>query len=604
MARARSYAHWIVPTTLIVSFTAGIALVIGHHYFYSTLHMVPIDQARWSQDTNNSVGTAFAFLVRAALVITISTTFWQVFWSRLRRPLPLSTIDDLSSQLRTLYQLLNPSVLKASPLLSALALLAWLIPLAVIFPPASLKVLPLSVPSQAMQVFRVPNYNNSGAFVASNSRPGGVFKRNGMGQMPYAAQAFWDGPSAQVRRGLLGVAYQGQLPVFTSPEVNSSYRLEFDGPSIQCEHMNHPNTILADLANPRMHCMNGSSTCDLYPVYGGNLFLSWVANENGTVAFKNSSLVGGEADLSSIGTDFHSPEALFIAYRDKVSEKGWQSGHSAILNCTLYNSTYTVAFNFTNGRQDIKIEDIRIENATTIVEPPSNLAGAPSFPEALGANSAEVLSHLGIMQVLGELLVGQLHYDGLYRTEQTHVLETNLAFTHELYPMYLNYTSNDQNITAPGLMSLEDSVEELFQNMTLSLLTIPALLADQQDRVVVSISETLNMYNYNWRRLWMAYGSAMVATLIAICVGMFNLIATGSSYSNKFSTVVRISRDESLGVFVKEEDRFGQDPLPEYLETARLVVKGIVKDTASLASSITAYERVSLRPKSPSTLGY
>lgn len=101
------YAHWLVPFTLSASLAVGLALALGHHYFYSTLHQRRVDETRWPQQTNNAIGTAFAFLVRSACVVAISAAYWHLFCRRLHRPLPLATIDDLADQLSAAYQLLH-----------------------------------------------------------------------------------------------------------------------------------------------------------------------------------------------------------------------------------------------------------------------------------------------------------------------------------------------------------------------------------------------------------------------------------------------------------------------------------------------------------------
>lgn len=112
----------------------------------------------------------------------VSTTYWQVFWRRLHRPLPLSTIDNLADQLKAVYQLLNFKTIKASPLLAGLACIAWLIPLAVVFPPTALRVVSQDSYGHELVRFHVPNYTESSRFVASYGHAG-TMKRNGMGTM-------------------------------------------------------------------------------------------------------------------------------------------------------------------------------------------------------------------------------------------------------------------------------------------------------------------------------------------------------------------------------------------------------------------------------------
>lgn len=133
--------------------------------------------------------------------------------------------------------------------------------------------------------------------------------------------------------------------------------------------------------------------------------------------------------------------------------------------------------------------------------------------------------------------------------------------------MYKNYTGITNNSTK--LRPLRSTIEDLFQNMTLALLSVPSLLAPQtSDTPVVSTSTSI-IYRYDAIRLWTAYAAALATTVIAVAVGLGSLVISGVSYSNRFSTIVRVSRDQNLPIVIEDEDRCGQDPLPKYLGKAR-----------------------------------
>lgn len=569
MTKLRSGPHWFVPTTLLVAFIAGIALACGHHYFYSTLQDQRVDQARWSQDTNTAIGTALAFLVRAAFVIAISTVYWQSFWHRLREPLSLSKIDDLADQLKVLYQLFNWNNLKASPLLGALALVAWLIPLAVVFPPATLKVVPKEFRSHEMREFHVPDFNNSEMFVRVD------YSKSDYGYGPsspvgVSVPAFveWAGPTSPIRRTLFGTAYQGQLPVFSAPEANSSYGLTFNGPSIQCGPMDDASSILSGLTRAGVQCLNGSTACNTpFQTY----YLAWVAESQGNqtenyVAFNISDKVYNyDFPVDTyLGTNNEKPQALYLAYRDNMASRGLESEGTNMLNCTLYNATYVVSVNFDSGIQDVKIDGLKLLNATKFRQG----GRVDTYPDSFVHNVPEVRSYLAYMEIVGELLLGMLYTRDLPRTTSTRVLETELAFTDELYPLYVNFTGS--KILSRPLRPLKDTLEELFQNMTLSLLTMPELRSSQPTMSNVTISHTHNAYRYNAPRLFLAYGAATAGTLLTVVTGLYSLVITGTSYSNKFSTVVRVARDQAIDVHIQHKDRLGQDPLPPYIGRSRL----------------------------------
>lgn len=78
------------------------------------------------------------------------------------------------------------------------------------------------------------------------------------------------------------------------------------------------------------------------------------------------------------------------------------------------------------------------------------------------------------------------------------------------------------------------------------------------------------MYTYNKGTLWIAYGIAMAFTAMAVAGGLTAMILDSASYSNYFSSILRISRTARLSTKIQPQDGTGQDPLPDYLKVARL----------------------------------
>nr|OQO18109.1 hypothetical protein B0A51_16938 [Rachicladosporium sp. CCFEE 5018] len=213
------------------------------------------------------------------------------------------------------------------------------------------------------------------------------------------------------------------------------------------------------------------------------------------------------------------------------------------------------------------------------------------FPGAFSLNDPRVKSYLSLMQIIGELLVGHLYWDVVHKTAYTQILSTDLAYTDALWPVYRNYTGLSPDLEPPNLVWLpfKDTLEELFRNMTLSLLSISSVHANLTEMISVSVTYTYNAYAYSPQRLWAPYGAAIMATLVAVAVGFFNLISSGASYSNKFSTIVRVSHDRAIDIAIRDEDRYGQDPLPKYIGKAKLFVRGLKdRETESPRSSVQA----------------
>jgi hypothetical protein len=547
----REIAYWVAPTTLLASFIAGIGFAIGHHLFYAGLHGQPVDNVTFSQQYNTAVGTAFAFLARAALVIAVATTYWQVFFKRLHRSLPISTIDSLTGLMGALKEFLSLGIYRASPLLVVLALLGWLIPVAMIFPPATLTVFSTNTTNKQDLIYKTPNYTMTDAFARVSVQFGGGIKRN---SAPSHYMGKWLGATSPLRRGLIPVAYQGQLPTFPAPEVNSSYVVQYNGPAVSCQNI-VPDSIIADLTAAGPASWPGPAFMSNY------YYVSWTPNSTTTVPFSNGSVSGAFPISATLGADSNNTVLLYVASRgiDKWS----------VIKCSLHDAFHAVSFFFENGKQTIKVSDYQLLDPILVSE--GNVFTGPSF--ALSAPRARC--YFAVMDLLGEILAGTMWNaigDGLdfvNFSDHTRVLETNLAFSPELSPLYSGFTGSSPHGTSPS--SLASMIEELVQNMTISMLTVPELLNTQENSTSMSVTTFYNVYHYNWERLALAYGVAIVLTFIAVLIGMYIIISTGSSYSNRFSTILRVSRHEDLDVLIEERDRRGQDPLPKHIGKARFM---------------------------------
>jgi hypothetical protein len=416
MARNVHGIHWLAPTTILVSFVAGIGLAVGHHFFYYSLHNQPTADS--SQQYNNAIGTAFSFLVRAALVIAISTTYWQVFWKTLHHDLPLSTIDSLAGILGSLQEFLSLETLKASPLLVALALLAWLVPVAVIFPPATLSVIPLHNFDRTNVILNAPNFTNSGVFArTSESYEGGGDLSMGP---PAHSNGRWDGPTSQVKRIMIGTAYQVRLPLIAAPAENCSFELHFYAPAVRCDEI-EPHLVLGNI-----------SAVTQSPYY----YLSWVPEESDAPPFAGTYTSGGGFSINatlgarSAYNETWAPN-VFVALRPSLTSDKW-----SVVNCSFHNALYGIRFNYTNSDQDVQTFE------TDILDPVTT-----DFQQAVVINQFALSSdglkpYFAAMDVLGSILTGSLWkmpqslgFSSIDATDHTQILETSLALTVEMLPL-------------------------------------------------------------------------------------------------------------------------------------------------------------------------
>ena len=601
LSQEREMLHWKVPTTIIGSLLVGLALALGHHFFYNSLVGQPVSDDGYDQLLNKGIGTAFAYLVRAALVICIGSTYWQIFWDALhRQTLKVSTVDSLAGVLGAVYEFLNFSIFAASPVLVALAIVSWLMPFVAILPPVTLTISPSIFTNQYSTFLQAPDFTHREAFAIIENK---YLYNDSSASTSVSMSSKYSGPNPDLMRLTMASVYEGELPVFSSPAANSTYSHTWFGPTIQCQSIS--TSILSDFTS----AMGGfdptlpaSMYTDLpaseYPG-SGFYYLSWVP-ENATVPFGNDSIrtyvdgwegVGPLPTKATLGAIDEGPAEIFVAARGDITTSDW-----TVINCSLHNASYTVDYAFTDRSQELKISSLHVLNPIAPNTEPDEPGSPLDNPYAI---SPESVSYLAIMDVLGTVLAGAVWFSqGLPNREpdgpnfgnssgrvvvgspdtveidRTRVLETTIAQTRELWPVYVNMTNGtDQGLSsvAPSTaMLLASALEGLFQNMTLALLARPRYLATQSTPTLITEQVPRNVYAYAVQRLWIAYGLALALTLLVVGLGSANLLKAGATYSNRFSTVLRTTRGAEIDTLIPTEYRGGEDPVPHAVRVAKL----------------------------------
>jgi len=126
--------HWRAPVLMMGSLFAGLLLATGHHLFYRGLHGRPAPDSDYTiggwripkQQANIAGGTAFAFLVKACLVVAAGTAYVQAFWRALSaREVRLLDLDTLGSVPGSITALFAVWRWVQFPVLFLLAVIIW-----------------------------------------------------------------------------------------------------------------------------------------------------------------------------------------------------------------------------------------------------------------------------------------------------------------------------------------------------------------------------------------------------------------------------------------------------------------------------------------------
>lgn len=615
--------YWKAYTTMVSSLFCGMLLALGHHLFYNSLNGKPVGTPQHiirmvtRQQLNLTLGTLFAFLVKACLAVAVTTAYTQIFWRAVKkRSTILTTIDTIYYGPTNVWSLLSFSVWLKYPLLLLLVLTVWLVPIASIITPAALTVtVSPTIPAPSNMV-RVPNVD----FLSLNFA--NLLFHGGDSDLQYA------GPKNAVIRVVAATAAQGSILPVSPQAPNSSWVLNFAGPSIDCTNLQ--GSALDDTKKNIQavitidNCSTSFGYIGWTPSYSDFdnhelLTLPFILSQNNaSYTFQGGSLGPLHIDGFEPGPI---PASFYVATFPNMTYNGGQLSpanchedpnplpNATVIQCVLYNTLYQASFSFINGEQTVNIT--QAETPYNMVKPYFTLAGDQDYaifsnystngtviPNSWNTTKAQTLSYQAVMDSLGHVLVGTIYNswpDGALVSSNTSVMSTVLGEAEELawldsYPGYFRgqpmtfqqlcdqspgqyWNGVDTVNNTQSTIPFKELLESLFQNITIGLMTSKLLQPNSSSPYAPPLTNvTLPMYQtvylYAPFKLWVAYGLATLFAAIAVLIGLLAIFSNGITYSNHFSTILRTARYAQMKTTILPEDADGKDPLPIYLARA------------------------------------
>jgi len=427
-----------------------------------------------------------------------------------------------------------------------------------------------------------------------------------------------------VNKVVVATAAEGAVLPIAYPSSNSSWALEFAGPSLKCSSVqgeeldaiiqNINDTVQVD------DCTTSYGYISWTPGFDDDGSEPFVQTGNGTYSLRSETLGAGNFSSTSINDIATIYIASLPNMVDEVTSSGcsgsinnisFQLQNISVVQCALFNSSYHATFEFVDGTQSINITQDETYNAVAPINGLESSAGIPfpvfsaDGPIKMGEynlTAVQTLSYQSVMDALGQILVGSIYNDhdtsdGALVNTGTSTMSTILSNTAELqflsdYPrpspgqIVTLQQAVAQNATLyfPGLsavdtnpynLSLANTLEDLFQNITISLMS-SALLQPNASSIYappltnVTLPSYRNIYVYSSHKLWLAYGAAILFALIGVLIGLLALLSNGISYSSSFSTILRASRHANITAIISPTDADGRDPLPVHLAKANV----------------------------------
>ena len=376
------------------------------------------------------------------------------------------------------------------------------------------------------------------------------------------------------------------LPL-SSPALNSSYGVQFFGPTLACQYANPLQQIDFDFHTARSMNRSGLVT---YPQavhigettrnsgrtsgYGGPAsLLVYSAFTPNTDEF----LLGGDTRFPAPAVNIWTPE-LPTSHTSELSSdlQLWVQAANVSIVCSLANASFDLDVQFLNGVQNVFQRNIttlnhwapsvaayQIDNAymTTFVALVNMLYGNVSLQPAYGT---ELALHLDDSNVLNTALSACPEFSFWFNGNGPSVNQT--VFGIDLATNLTNYIfPSETSICRNG--SLARAIEDLANKITISMLRSPYLTINRTS--AVSIYSSCNFYQYNNVTLVLSYATAVVVTLFSVAIGVYALYENGVSHSTSFSAIMNATQNLHLNG-LSEGQSLGAEPLAKDLKDLKL----------------------------------
>jgi hypothetical protein len=341
------------------------------------------------------------------------------------------------------------------------------------------------------------------------------------------------------------------------PATNSSYNLQFTGPSFRCEYATEDEMAIFDqyinavaaetstfpsvVAYPNIPVEDQISKVFpdalLYSAFSFSL-LNYTTAESGT---KIDSYNNWVAEVPSGFFNYTSKQQIFVqTYRQSIV-------------CTQFSAVFDIQLDFIEGTQNISQYDVSLGDPIV----------ATNFNFSEDVNSPAYYSSF---VALGNMIFGNvsLQIDTIsdsapqhsikYKNVNSRILQTGLIgcneFTNNVWDGKSGTFEGESPIRGMPWMcrnrSLSLAIEDLANNITISMLSSPDLTSP--NLTLANFTTPHNVYQYNSRNLIVSYSLAIAFAIFAVGIGFWALYENGVTHSTSFSAIMAASQNPEIAL--------------------------------------------------------
>jgi hypothetical protein len=412
------------------------------------------------------------------------------------------------------------------------------IPLIAIITPGTLSVVRATITSPTSLTVLQREYGRSSYAAAVQADNGTVF---------------YGGATSYLKGPTLAMLVETQVLSIGTYSSNLTWSMDFHGPALSCSKASPEST--QEVTTTIKEYQTNKSTSLMYDV--------WIPKPSVTT---NRGLADGllvvdpdsNSDLRILDQTSTDAAKIYYSIAPSSATQANISQPVYLISCALYNASWHVDFDVRQAGEQYFTRNLNFLNWM----PGWSSITPPLTP---GTQTNTILDYAGLMETFGAITSGQLNYPddpALPFTQTSLALETS--------PILFDAALPDP-FTNDSMINLQRTLEDLFQNMTLStryaILPRQDLRGDSSDWIsttVTAVSTSFhNIYSYTQRDLLLAYSLAILSSAICILLAVFAIRDMKAVYSDTFSTIVRIGRNQDRldSVIRDDHDRSGAEPL-------------------------------------------
>ncbi|VDC04923.1 unnamed protein product [Peniophora sp. CBMAI 1063] len=553
---------WTAHALMFGTFLLAAAVCVAHHVFLHVLNGRDVDSFAISQTWVRDIGNAFAWVAHWLLQISVGVALTQSIWLYVRRN--RVTLNNLDVLFALPAFATIPSTLFSSSVLYVLILAAIIqaFSLVGIFAPSAMSVVSASAITANLRVpitslDRIPATASS--YFLQSSGSGDFYYMN---------------PSSNFQRLARGVLDGSTIFPWTAPSECGRgcwYEVEYWGPALKCTDI--PQSSI-EVFNTNFTTFNAAKAA-LAPgiqVSNPTHYIEGAYAYNATTSFGYGTTWTDELVPIFQSYPYGLPFSLDVVYARNNFTLPFKLSDPVYYNmtgytCTFHNASYTASIKYYNGSQTTTV---RVKEYGEQLGPvPDPGVAKAEYVNGNNATFQSTYAAIGLASAMSQYVYGTMAFSTnsandepalapVYTSMLSSVLTTPTSFDNGMNKLSLALVS-------PYYDNLARLLEDACTNLTASLMSDTADLGlyTQVDATVVPDH---NVYRYQAPRLWLVYGIALGAALIADIYGLYCVQKNGRAMQCSFSSIAASVRNRDLDVLLNEPG----EPLPKRAEKVGL----------------------------------